>query len=296
MTVANPIPTIKPTLSNQLKKEDAGKTDNSNPANGKSAFSQILDKQRDEQMDIFLRMFLTQVQHQDPMKPMDPNEMSRSLMSFHSVAQQSKMNDNLEKMIASQERQEAMAAKSYLNKEIQYHGDEFTFDGVGSEISLTWPQNAEGAKLIILDAGNNPITHIDVTAESALKPIRWDGSDIRNPEFKFPAGQYHAKFFAQDKEGNQFTVPLIQKGVVNQIGYNTEGDEYALLVGGTPVSISDVASIRKLPSSELVTLTKRNDEVFNIVNERLPQKVIENVQQAIEPEEVSEMLALPTVS
>ena len=52
-----------------------------------------------ENFDSFLTLLTTQLQHQDPTKPMDTNQFTEQIVQFTSVQQAVKTNSNLEKLI-----------------------------------------------------------------------------------------------------------------------------------------------------------------------------------------------------
>jgi flagellar basal-body rod modification protein FlgD len=51
--------------------------------------------------DVFLSLLVTELQHQDPTKPMDPTQMVSQLASFSAVEQATKTNSLLQSMLTS---------------------------------------------------------------------------------------------------------------------------------------------------------------------------------------------------
>ena len=50
-------------------------------------------------LDSFLLLLTTQLQHQDPLSPMEPTEFTQQLVSFAAVEQQIQSNANLEDLL-----------------------------------------------------------------------------------------------------------------------------------------------------------------------------------------------------
>ncbi|MCK5227695.1 MAG: flagellar hook assembly protein FlgD, partial [Desulfobulbaceae bacterium] len=71
----------------------------------------------------FLTMFITQLQYQDPMKPMDSYEMASQLAQFSNMEATMKMSDNMEKLLDYQTSQNNLELLSLLDKEVQGNGN-----------------------------------------------------------------------------------------------------------------------------------------------------------------------------
>lgn len=222
----------------------------------KSALSATLSKNVEEQMDIFQKLFLTQVENQSILNPMSTNDLTQNILSFNSAAQQARMNDLLEKINANHIKEQASAAKNYLNKEVEYQGREFTFEGGNEEISFLMPDNIKEAKLAIVDDKGQGVAVFPISTEAGGKTFSWNGSVDDRPDFKVPTGQYQVAVLATNKDGATIDVPVTLKGTVRKIGYYDEANEFALLVKNTPVEMSDISSVRKTPSSELLTISE----------------------------------------
>ena len=68
--------------------------------------------------DTFLTLLTTQLQHQDPLSPMDSTEFTQQLVQFSSVEQQISANKNLESLIALTKSRSSADAVSYLGKSL----------------------------------------------------------------------------------------------------------------------------------------------------------------------------------
>ncbi|WP_032112593.1 flagellar hook assembly protein FlgD [Candidatus Paracaedibacter symbiosus] len=276
----------------------------------KSGMSKILDQTREEQMKVFEKIFLAQVQHpQDPLNPPSNESLTQNIMMFHSSAQQSRMNELLEQINTNHIKAQGIAAKSYLNKEVEYQGNEFSYEGGEENIAFLMPDNIKEAKLAIVDPTGAGVTSIPISVEPGAKIFKWDGSIHGRPEIKVPQGQYKAAVIAHTKDDNKVEVPLTFKGVVRKVGYHDASSEFALLVRNTPIEMSDVATVSKPASPELISMTegvqeqiKRYNELSGYLKNRLDQKVEANqLKESVEKakqvlEQVEEMIPLPTVS
>lgn len=250
------------------------------PGKDKAALSQVLDKSREDQLKVFEKMFLTQIKHQDPLNPMSTNDLTQNIMTFHSAAQQSRMNELLEQINANHIKSQAVAAKSYLNKEVEYEGREFTHDeGSETTMSFTLPDNVKEAQLVIVDAKGAGVTSFPLSVDVGSKTFSWDGSVNGRSDFKVPSGQYQVAVIAKNKEDKTVDIPVTFKGVVREIGYHDAAGEFALLVKNTPVEMSSISKVRKSFPSELSGISqdmreqiKRYDELSEYLKEKLEKK------------------------
>src|SRR5579864_4192214 len=62
----------------------------------------------------FLQLLTTQLQHQDPTSPLDPNQFTQELVQFASVEQQINTNTSLSTMISLQQTQQAESALNFV--------------------------------------------------------------------------------------------------------------------------------------------------------------------------------------
>jgi len=86
-----------------------------------------------EDLNQFMNLLVTQLQHQDPLDPMDPNEFTTQLVQFASVEQQIQGNSNLEQMLKLQQTSLLGTVVGYIGKQIEVSGNEMPLEnGVAS--------------------------------------------------------------------------------------------------------------------------------------------------------------------
>jgi len=74
------------------------------------------------QMD-YMKLLITQLQNQNPLEPMDNNEMASQLAQFSQLQQLESMNSNFAKVLAGTERN---YANSLIGKEISFASEDET--------------------------------------------------------------------------------------------------------------------------------------------------------------------------
>ncbi|KOY82682.1 flagellar hook assembly protein FlgD [Lysinibacillus sp. FSL H8-0500] len=71
--------------------------------------------------DAFLKLLITQLQHQDPTNPMDDREFISQMAQFSSLEQMQNMTKAMESLLASQQQTQMMSYTNFIGKEIKWH-------------------------------------------------------------------------------------------------------------------------------------------------------------------------------
>src|ERR1700720_4137539 len=71
----------------------------------------------------FLSLLTTQLQHQDPLSPLDTNQFTQQLVQFASVEQQINMNTQLTTLISLQQTAQATSALSFIGATVVVSGN-----------------------------------------------------------------------------------------------------------------------------------------------------------------------------
>jgi flagellar basal-body rod modification protein FlgD len=194
-----------------------------------------------EDFDNFLLLLTTQLQHQDPLSPMDTNEFTSQLVQFTGVEQAIRTNQNLEQLIALQSGAQAVAAVSFLGKTIEAFGNQLWLSGGSSEITYELGGAAAASSIVILDGNGKPVRTL--SGEIAAGPHRfvWNGTD--NDGNALPDGVYSVQVTAIDAEGNDIGVVT---GVVGKVdGVQNLAGTILLKIGDLAIPLGNVHTIRE---------------------------------------------------
>lgn len=243
----------------------------------RSALGRMLEKSRDEQYNVFMKMFLAQVKNQNPDNPMSTHEMTQSVMSFFSAAEQAQTNKLLKHGNDMKVKEQMAAAKTYLNKEIVYEDDRLVFNGQPEDISLIMPGGVVEAELVVLDQQLNRVKTFPLDPSKVGKQtFSWDG--LNDKETPVGTGIYHTKVLAIDAKKQTVEIPTTYKGRVQQIAYQDDSGDFMLLVNDSVgVSLDDVLSVSKPASQDIVGLTKtmqdqikQYEELNKLIKSQIP--------------------------
>lgn len=188
----------------------------------------------------FLLLLTTQLQHQDPLEPMDSGEFTSQLVQFASVEQQISQNRNLEELIKINRINRAASVVSFLGKRIEATGDTTVLANSYAEWNYSLPEVAEDVTLTITDSDGETV--FETTGEGTIGAHKfvWDGLDQSGEPL--PEGQYTLTVAATDVEGEAIVATTTIVGHVT--GMETVDDDLILSIGGIGVPFDRVLSVQ----------------------------------------------------
>lgn len=192
-----------------------------------------------EDFDLFLQLLTTQLQNQDPLDPMDTDEMTDQITQFSQVEQQIQTNAHLETVIESTEAQAVNAVMNYL-------GTDVTVEGVTNTLtdgSATWTLNANGpaeeSQVSIMDANGREVYSETRSLSAGETSFEWDGST--NSGQQAEDGVYQIRVEGKNAAGDAVSVSTSVKGTVT--GIDLTGTEPILQVGAMEVRQSAILAV-----------------------------------------------------
>jgi flagellar basal-body rod modification protein FlgD len=192
-----------------------------------------------ESFDNFLNLLTTQLQHQDPLSPMDSNEFTNQIVQFAGVEQSIATNTNLEKLISLQQANRTASAVEYLGKRIEANGQTTPLVDGYAEWNYALSEQAKSVDLTITDSSGNKVYGRSGATDIGAHQLIWDGiDDSGNPA---PDGNYTLTVTARDEEGKAMKPTTTVVGHVT--GIETQGDDLTLFIGQSGIPLSQVIAI-----------------------------------------------------
>ncbi len=199
--------------------------------------------------DAFIKMFLAQMKHQDPLNPMDGSEFAAQLAQFSSLEQLYNVNESLDGLKSLQEDRSRYEVMSLIGKEITAEGGHLSLDGNGARGGFELKQNAECSVVIKNEAGI-PVQRLSPGyLEPGRHEFEWDGESGSGTSM--PDGLYHFEVSAVNPYGETVSAAPRMMGRVDRI--SLEGDAATLYVGSIPLKLSSVVDIRSPHAVEAET-------------------------------------------
>jgi len=199
--------------------------------------------------DAFIKMFLAQMKHQDPLNPMDGSEFAAQIAQFSSLEQLYNVNESLESMVAGQEDQGRFQTLSLIGKVVLAEGNELTLEAEGTvQGGLELDQTATCSVLIYTEDGL-PVRSLNLGQLGAGRhEFEWDGETAAGD--RMPEGAYSFKVVALDTNGDSVEATPHMLGTVDRI--SLAGGASTLYVGQTPLDFESVLDIRNSTTGEAV--------------------------------------------
>lgn len=192
--------------------------------------------------DSFLKLFLTQLQNQDPTEPLDTNQMTDQIVQFSQVEQQINTNTKLDGISKSVQGSALNAALPYVDKIIEYKGDKFNLAGGYSEFSYATASKAESVVVTIKNEQGQVVRTVgglDGTSGKKNKLV-WDGTSDSGA--KLADGVYTYSVAAKDGDDKDITVRTTTTGYVTQV--DVEDGEAIFNLGDIKISLDDILGIK----------------------------------------------------
>jgi len=202
-----------------------------------AAMKQSLGMNKDD----FMKLFIAQLQYQDPLKPQDASAMLDQLSQMTLVEQSYNNNTALNNLLTSQNNSTTMNSVSFIGKNVKAIGNSTAFDGSSPttlQFSLSAP--ASSATVTITDAAGRTVRTATVGAlATGDSTYAWDGRD--NNGALLPAGAYNFAVSATSASGAAITATTYTNGRID--GVNLSNGTPMLTIGAVNVSLSDVISV-----------------------------------------------------
>lgn len=195
--------------------------------------------------DDFMKLLVTKLENQDPLKPMDDEDFIAQLAQFATLEQMHNISEGISSsnqwdLLQMQSLNNAMAS-SLIGKEITA-----SFEGVmlnkddSATIAYTSTQPLKSVVLTIKDsAGQVVSTLVEEDISVGTHSIEWDGTDLRGN--RLAEGYYTVQATATTNSGEMVEPSLNIAGTVERIYYR-DGNAY-LYVSGSEVALADVTAI-----------------------------------------------------
>jgi flagellar basal-body rod modification protein FlgD len=194
--------------------------------------------------DDFLRLLVTQLQHQDPMSPQDPTQFSAQLAQFSSLESM----QNIEKVLQSQVDAGGMTTlamkadlgASFIGRNVIAAGNKLQVTAGGPAPKVTVDIGTGGGKtsLTIYDASGKEI---------ATRDLGWQDAGRRTLDAgSLPAGTYSYKVTVTGAAGSDVPVQTYTSGIVDGVSF--QNGTVILRSGDLNFPLDNVVEVERAPA------------------------------------------------
>lgn len=199
--------------------------------------------------DEFLKLFMAQLEHQDPLNPQDGADMVSQLAQFSSVEQATQTNAQLADLATATAANQSASLSGLVGRNCKASPADFMTDGKGAAppLQLASSSAMTGASVIISDDAGNEIRRITIPEGKTSATVQWDGKS--NAGNAVPAGSYHMSIDAGKSnavidaqwQGRIDAVELTSSGTKLRMGSILMSPATIQTIGNTASSTSSAA-------------------------------------------------------
>jgi flagellar basal-body rod modification protein FlgD len=186
----------------------------------------------------FLTLLTTQLQHQDPLSPLDTNQFTQQLVQFASVEQQINMNTSLSTLISLQQTAQATAALGFIGTTVVVGGNTAQL----ANGQATWNYavaNPATATINVTNASGQVVYSTTQAVQPGTQSFVWNGKNsVGNI---MPPGAYTVSITATGANGQPVPVTTQVEGVVT--GVNVNANPITLTVNGQSYPLTQITQV-----------------------------------------------------
>jgi flagellar basal-body rod modification protein FlgD len=216
-----------------------GSPDSSPPLPGTSTSPAAAASSRDE----FLRLFVAQLAHQDPLDPQKGADFVAQLAQFSTLEQSAAMNAKLGDLLTGQAAAARASMAGMVGRTATVRADTLQLNGtaVGPPgLGVQLDGAAASVSVAIKDSSGKVVRTLSLGACPAGRTdTRWDGTDDRG--VPLPAGSYSVEVTAKDAAGAKVSAYGTLRGLISALELSGGGTKFR--VGVATVSPGDVMTL-----------------------------------------------------
>jgi flagellar basal-body rod modification protein FlgD len=193
--------------------------------------------------DDFLKLLVTQLKNQDPLKPTDNAEFVSQLTQFSQLEQTAKQSQLLQKSLDAQNASLQFTLLPMVGRRISIDQTLTQLEQGKDKASLTYAleKSAARVQITILDENRQVVRTLNSTGlDAGLNKVEWDGKNQKG--VAMAAGVYEYAIAAVDRQG----ASVLAKGhaQLTVTGVRMEEGQAKLAVGALSVDPSDIEEVQ----------------------------------------------------
>jgi flagellar basal-body rod modification protein FlgD len=192
--------------------------------------------------DDFLKLFIAQLQNQDPLSPQDPTQFLGQLAQMTQVEQAYNTNTALQNLLSAQNSTTTMNSVSFIGKTVKANGNSAAFDGTTpSTLQFNQSVPTTSSAVTISDASGKVVRTAIIGPQSAGDAsFTWDGRG--NNGTLLPAGAYTFAVSGTSASGPAVNATTYTTGRID--GVTLVNGIPSLTIGAAKVAFSDIISVK----------------------------------------------------
>lgn len=190
----------------------------------------------------FLKLLISQMQHQDPLEPMKNHEFVAQLATFSNVEQLVSVNEGISALGNIQAAAYETSAAAYIGKDVEVISEKMMVNGSGAPIQTGFVL-AKSAETVVVNFSNSSgevVRSMQLGATGAgSQSIEWNGLDDSGQEVA--PGVYSMEVHAADVQGNPVHYEARIRGTVDGVSYET--GSAVLQLGDLQATVANIVGV-----------------------------------------------------
>lgn len=192
-------------------------------------------------LDSFLLLLTTQLQHQDPLSPLEPTEFTGQLVQFASVEQSITTNKHMEDLLAVQGASLAASVVGFIGTEVEAEMNLLPVQDGEGNFTYTLSDNAKNVVITIMDDKGNLMHTKAGDIAAGQHEYTWDGKDANGVQV--PDGAYMVSVTPIGFSDDPIAVKTVIKADIT--GVNMESGETMLEANGALIPLDKVLTVNE---------------------------------------------------
>lgn len=217
--------------------------------------------------DAFLKLLITQMKNQDPLKPMEGIEMTQQLAQFTSLEQLQNLNSQFTSMNSAIQSQNNYQVLNLVGKNVKAKGSSISVSGgvpTGGSFTL---EAAATVQATIYGSSGELVRTINLGAlKAGTHSLTWDG--LTSKGTAAADGVYQVEFTTKGSDGKPVECSTQMQGKITGVTFNPDGT-VSLSMSGIKINISDIQEVT-VPTSQTNTSLNPQARLVQTLNSSLP--------------------------
>lgn len=192
-----------------------------------------------QNFDQFLVLLTAQLQHQDPLSPMETNEFTQQLVSFAGVEQAINTNKNLEELVKVQKSTQALGLLNFMGNTVEAKSNQVPLADGQATFAYTLDKSAALVAYTIKDSSGKVVYAGSGDPAAGRHEYTWDGKSTGGTQL--PDGAYTVTIAASDADGNPVDFQQTFIGKVSSVQITDAGA--VLKVGSVATSVDQLVQV-----------------------------------------------------
>jgi len=191
----------------------------------------------------FIKLMTTQMNHQDPMKPMDNGQFLSEMAQFSTVSGLKEIKDSFNNLANSLKSSQALQASSMVGRKVLIPGSMSTYsEGTPMKAAVEIPTNVSDLKVSIIDDRGALVKEINLGKKAAgVAHFTWDGMLGENK--KAMSGNYSIRAIGM-VDGKSESLNTLISDTVQSVSLGAGGQSVSLtLANAGSAGLADVKEI-----------------------------------------------------